>query len=134
MKIDADKPPQIDHAEKTQVCQKCQGTAVLLTPLKVVDKRVAVYGCQACGFSFTGEGRAFIETTSQLRDVFRGATLTNATLTASMQTAKLSPAAKALLQAQLLEYGVQMWYDGLKQGLLLGALQTERRQSDGNTA
>ena len=132
MKHEADLPIQMDHADKVASCPRCQGAAVLLTPLKSVDKRAAVYGCNACGFSFRADGGAYLENADQLRDVFRGGTLAHDTLTSALKGEKLNAATQALLSAQLLEYGVQMWFDGLKQGLMLGAIGAERGTNGAN--
>lgn len=113
-------------AAKTKECPKCQGTASLIVPLKQVEKRMAVYGCMACGHAFNGSGGAYLKDAGELRDVFRGATLANRTLTEAMGGEKLNPATRAVLTAQLLEYGVQMYFDGLKQGLLLGTIKSEK--------
>jgi predicted RNA-binding Zn-ribbon protein involved in translation (DUF1610 family) len=115
----------IEEAARTADCPKCKGSAGLIVPLKKVDKRMAVYGCSACGFSFKADGGAFVKDAEQLRDVFRGATLADQTLTEALGGEKLNPATRAVLTAQLLEYGMQMYFDGLKQGLLLGTIRTE---------
>lgn len=125
MKTDA-IADKVEHADKTIDCPRCKGAAVLLTPLKSVDKRAAVYGCNACGFSFRADGGAFLEDASQLRDVFRGATMANKTLLELLKGERLNAATRAMMSAQLLEYGVQMWFDGLKQGLLLGAIGADK--------
>jgi len=108
-------------------CPKCGGEAADITPLKVKDARIAVYACYTpkCGYTFKAGGGAFVEGPEQLRDVFRGATLADRALTETMAGEKLNPATKALFQARLVEYGLTMWFDGLKQGLLLGAVQQE---------
>lgn len=120
----------IQEAAKTHDCPKCKGVAVLIVPLKKVDKRMAAYGCPACGNAFTLDGGAFVKDAGELKDVFRGATLANRTLVESLGGEKLNPATRAVLVAQLMEYGVQMYFDGLKQGLLLGTIQAEKEAKD----
>jgi hypothetical protein len=116
----------IDEAARTADCPKCKGAAGLIVPLKKVDRRMAVYGCSHCGHAFSADGGVYLKDSGELRDIFRGATLVNRTLTESILGEKLNPATRAVLTAQLLEYGMQMYFDGLKQGLLLGAVQAER--------
>ena len=115
-------------AAKTMDCPKCQGAAKLITPLKAVDQRVAVYGCSACGYAFKADGGVFLEDTSKLRDYFRGATLGNETLLEAMKGEQMNPATRTLFTAMMMEYGLQMWFDGLRQGLLLGAIQQEKKE------
>lgn len=109
-------------------CPKCNGVSVNITPLKNHDESVAIFGCQACGYAFKADGKAFVENAQQLRDVFRGATMANQTLVEAFEGDKMNPAARAMLTARLLEYGTQMWFDGLKQGILLGVTQAEKRK------
>lgn len=117
----------IEEAARTADCPRCKSIANMIVPLKKVDRRMAVYACTApgCGYTFNADGGAFIKDANHLRDVFRGATLTNRTLTESLGGEKLNPATRAVLTAQLLEYGMQMYFDGLKQGLILGCIQSE---------
>lgn len=113
----------VKSAESSKKCPKCGGSAGLLVPLKAANEEIAVYGCTACGHTFNHEGKAFIDGPSHLRDVFRGATMGQETMAHMLKGEKFNPATKALLQAQVIEYGLQMWFDGLKQGLLLGAIR-----------
>jgi predicted RNA-binding Zn-ribbon protein involved in translation (DUF1610 family) len=119
----------IEEASKVKDCPRCGGAAGLIVPLKKVDKRMAVYGCQACGHAFSTDGGAFVKDAGELRDVFRGASLANRTLTEALGGEKLNPATRAVLTAQLLEYGMQMYFDGLKQGLILGTIQAEKERA-----
>lgn len=108
-------------------CPKCKGAAVDITPLKKKDERIAVYGCQACGFAFTADGKAFVKDGEALQDVFRGATQGNQALVDMLigTGEHINPTTRALLAARMLEYGVTMWMDGLKQGILLGVIQND---------
>jgi hypothetical protein len=115
--------------QKTLECPRCQGTAPLLEPMRILDKRVAVYGCKACGFAFKADGGAYVADTKELRDYFRGGTLANQTLMEALAGEKLNPATKILLQARLVEYGTQMWFDGLKQGLMMGAASAQELEA-----
>jgi len=113
-------------AEAMKDCPKCGGASGLLIPLKVADERIAVYGCKACGYTFNSEGSAYIDSPTHLEDVFKGATAGQETMFKMAAGKGMNEATKALLQAQVIEYGLQMWFDGLKQGLLLGVTQAER--------
>jgi hypothetical protein len=108
-------------------CPKCKGAAINITPLKNHDRSIAVFACQnrKCGFAFKADGGEFVEDTERLRDIFRGATLSQRALAETLGGETMNPATKALLTARLLEYGTQMWFDGLKQGLVLGAAKAE---------
>lgn len=110
-------------------CPNCQGAAALITPLKEVDEENAVYGCRACGFAFTASGKAFVQDTDELRDYFQGAELADKTIKGALAGEGLSRAAQVLLQAQLVAYGLQMWNDGLKTGLLMGARAHEHTET-----
>jgi hypothetical protein len=112
---------------QTRDCPKCQGVGRLTVPEKFAEQAFPVFGCTACGFAFKADGTAFLENTSELRDFFRGATLGNDALTKGLSGVGLPPAAMALLQTQVLEYGTAMWFDGLKQGILLGAIQAHHK-------
>jgi len=109
-------------------CPKCKAVAFDVTPLKIKDQRIAVYGCSACGFTFRADGGAFIEDADQLKEHFRGATLAKGALVDLMKGETLNPATTALFQAKIMEYGLQMYFDGLKQGLLLGVIRDTKAQ------
>jgi hypothetical protein len=118
-----------EGANQRKICPKCEGVASLLSPVKHVEISAAVYACAACAHVFRADGAEYLEDTKALRDHFRGASLANKTLIASLGGEKVNAATKAVLTAQLLEYGTQMWFDGLKQGLLLGAIQAEKKDA-----
>lgn len=82
-----------------------------------------VNACMSCGYTFTDDGKSVIQDLKEIADVFRVATEGSKTLKDVFEIEKMQPAQKAALTAKLVEYGTQMWYDGLKQGLLLGAIQ-----------
>ena len=109
-------------------CPKCEAVATNMTPLKNLDRSMAIYGCSACGYAFKADGGEFVENANQLRDVFRGATEGQKTLLESLNGEKLNPATRNLLTARLIEYGLTMWNDGLKQGILLGTIQSEKEE------
>ena len=109
-------------------CPKCKAVAFDITPLKVKDARIAVFGCSGCGFAFKADGGAFIEDADKLKEHFRGAALAQGTLQDLIKGEVLNPATQALFQAKLLEYGLQMWFDGCKQGLLLGVIRETKAQ------
>lgn len=106
-------------------CPKCKGAAVDITPLKKKDTRVAVYACQNCGYAFTADGKAFVKDGEALSDIFRGATQGNQALIDMLAGTgeQMNQATRALLSARMLEYGVTMWMDGVKQGILIGLKQ-----------
>lgn len=106
-------------------CPKCNGKATDITPLKNHDRSIALFACSACGNVFRANGGEFVSSSEKLRDVFRGATMGSKALEESLGGEKLNSATRALLLARLTEYGIQMWFDGLKQGLLLGTIQQE---------
>jgi Zn ribbon nucleic-acid-binding protein len=118
---------------KTKECPKCKGTAPLIVPLKkVTEEKVAAYGCAKCGHAFRSDGAQIIKTPDELRDIFRGATQGNKTLLEMFQGQDVPEATRTLFMARMVEYGLQMWNDGLKQGLLLGTLQQNYKgDSDG---
>jgi hypothetical protein len=117
---------QVEIAARTKTCPKCSGTGNLMSPLKEVQTKDAVYHCRACSFVFWHNGNQFIADSKALHDIFRGATLGNAALKEMASNSKMNPATEALFTAKIMEYGLQMWFDGLKQGLLLGAASNER--------
>lgn len=119
-----------DAVLRAMECPKCKGSAPLMAPMKITDKRNAVYGCQACGNTFKADGGAYVANVDELRDVFRGATAGHTALTEALAGEKLNPASLVLLQAQLVEYGTTMWFDGLKQGLLLGAAAAQHAMKE----
>ena len=92
------------------------------------DVSPAVYGCVACGFCFSENGSKYVDNLKDLKDYFRGATLGQKTLSEGLKDYDLPPAVKALLMAQIIQYGTTMWFDGLKQGLLMGALDEHYRK------
>jgi len=112
-------------------CPACGAVATDITPLKNTNRSIAVFACSGCGKAFKENGGLFVETKEQLRDVFRGATLGNEKLAELMRGETMTPETKAVLIAKLLEYGLQMWFDGLRQGLLMNAVQ-ERKQEEQN--
>lgn len=112
-------------------CPKCKGAARSVVPAQFERKSFTIYGCLACGHAFKEDGTAYVDNMADLRDYFRGATLGHRTLNEGLKDVTLSPASKILLQAQVLEYGTNMWFDGLKQGLLLGAIQASHEDKNG---
>ena len=113
-----------------KACTRCQGGLRNISPLKSTN-RVSVYSCVKCGYTFTSEGKAFVADGEALRDVFKGATLGNqAVVDMILGTGEeINAATRALLSARMLEYGLTMWMDGLKQGLLLGVNQDDARRN-----
>lgn len=110
-------------------CPRCKGTAPLMQPMKITDRRNAVYGCKACGFTFKADGGAYVENVKELKDYFHAGTRAQLTLVEAMAGERLNPATRILLTARLVEYGTQMWFDGLKQGLVLGATSAQELEN-----
>ena len=110
-------------------CPKCGSVATDITPSKSATS-IKAYGCAACGYAFTGDGRPVVQNNQQLADVFRAATEGQKTLLDVFSADKLDPATRAVLTTKLLEYGVQMWFDGLKQGILLGTVQEMKKDGE----
>jgi predicted phage tail protein len=111
---------------ETRNCVRCQGVAIDITPLKEHDVEQAIFACQTCGQTFRHDGTAFVAHAGALRDIFRGATLAGQTLDDALGGQQLNAATRALLTARLVEYGLSMWMDGVKQGILLGTIQKEK--------
>lgn len=111
-------------------CPNCDGVLTDITPLKKKDERISVWACQACGNSFKADGGAFVKDAAALRDVFKGATGAKRTVVEAMKGENMTPATKNLLTALVLEYGLQMWMDGVKQGILLGTIREEAKKND----
>lgn len=121
------------RAPSQKSCPRCAGAGKLVVPGKTPLEQ-SVYGCPACGFCFTAEGKQFADNLKELKDFFRGATLGQKTLAEGLKDVDLPPGARVLMMAQIIEYGTTMWFDGLKQGLLLGALDRnykEKTSGDG---
>lgn len=102
-------------------CPKCNSVAVNITPIRQQNK-ITVFGCQVCGYAFDGSGNPVVSNTKQLADVFRAATEGSKVLQEQFKIKDLDPATKAAITANLIEYGVTMWFDGLKQGILLSTV------------
>jgi hypothetical protein len=103
-------------------CPKCGGALFLAVP----DATAAgqrLYGCKLCFHTCQADGTPFVEC-DDLKDVFRAATEGQAVYDKMLASQHFSPAARAVFQAEIVSYGLQMWQDGFKQGLLMGALKT----------
>lgn len=111
---------------KVKDCPKCGGLAHIIVPERLAGQGPEVFGCPACGHAFNEQGKEFIDPSTGLKDLFRGATLGGKALSEGIGAATLPPAAMVLLQAKVTTYGCDMWLDGLKQGLLLGAIGAQR--------
>ena len=114
-------------------CPKCEVLATGSTPIKTKDARAMVFICpgKKCGYSWTVQGGEFVKDSDDLRDVFKSTTLGQKTLEDVLFGQTLNPATRALMLARLTEYGLQMWMDGLKTGLVNGARQREDTISSG---
>jgi len=112
-------------------CPKCRSVAKLLSPLKKTPGDMAVYGCFACGFTFSSDGRQYVEGSEVLSGFVKGAAEGADAMAAAMGQSNINPAAFVILQAQMVEYGTERWFDGLKQGLLLGARAAQRGSVSG---
>lgn len=125
-----DKIAQRPAADPRKECPKCRGIAPLTVPLKKVPKEIALYSCPACGHAFSESGAAFIDSAEKLRDVFRAVSAGDKALDEALEGMNLKPAARALLLVLVTEYGLQMWFDGYKTGMLYGAKQAEVADGD----
>ena len=123
-----------EEALKAMPCPRCEDEAPLMSPLKKTAKRMAVYGCKSCGFSFDADGGAFVANSNELQDIFRAGPQTRRTLINALLGEKVNPATHAYLSAELTSYGLQFWYDGYKQGLLLGARSQEFKEAQDGEA
>lgn len=110
-------------------CPKCQGVAYSTVPEKMAASLPEIYGCTACGFTFDKDGKELVDSAKGLRDLFQGATRGNQALTEGLSGNSLPQAAMVLLNAKIMTYGCDMWLDGLKQGLLLGAVRAHKEQT-----
>lgn len=119
-----------------KACPKCNGMAADITPLKHKDERISVYACENCGYAFRADGKAFVKDTEALGDMF--ASQGNQALVDMLLGTgeKLNKATFALLSARMVEYGLTMWMDGYKAGLLTKVKQEEYdgkvRSTEGN--
>jgi hypothetical protein len=110
-------------------CPRCQGRSVPLSPVKRPGQDYSVYGCKACGLTFTADGKAYVEKTEELKDIFSGATGAHKVILEGLAKERLNPATRTLLSARIMEYGSDMWFEGLKQGLLLGATSEQELEN-----
>ena len=104
------------------ICSKCGSEATNITPTRATNI-IKVFGCSVCGNTFSENGAPVVTDSKKLADVFRAATEGNKTLQEHFNIDKLDPATKAIMTTKMLEYGVQMWFDGLKQGILLSTVK-----------
>lgn len=112
-------------------CPKCQSIATNITPMKV-KLSIEVYGCSTCGHTFNADGSPVVTNAKQLADVFRVATEGQKTLLDTFGVTQMDAATRAVVTTKLMEYGVQMWFDGLKQGILLTTI-TEMKNDNGES-
>lgn len=102
-------------------CPKCNGIATDINPLKGHTEQDSVYACPACKYVFKHDKTAFCSDATGLHDIFKGATEAQRVIDSSIgEDTKLPIEMMAILKIRMVEYGLQMWFDGLKQGLLLG--------------
>lgn len=111
-------------------CVKCGSAMTPLAPAK--DAHLKAFGCTTCGYVCDDGGKPIVTNNKQLGDVFRAATEGSKTLRDVFGIDKMDPATKAAMTSKLLEYGTQMWFDGLKQGLLMSAIQEQHGKAGSN--
>lgn len=128
MKENAQDP---NVAPRTSSCPKCQGVSFLIAPSHEVPKNIAVYGCKSCGLKSNFEGKAIIASQEDFSNISKMTKLASE-LVNNNSDENLGFAAKSVLLAEMVSYGMNMWYDGLKQGLLLAAVE-ESIKNDGKT-
>jgi len=105
-------------------CPKCNSVTHNIAPTK---SATPVYGCPTCGYVCHPNGEPVVTNPQQLANIFRVATEGQKTLQEVFGQAQMDPATKAILITKLVEYGTQMWFDGLKQGILLGTVQEMKK-------
>lgn len=117
-------------AGEKSICPQCKGEAVNITPLKEHDRSLAIFCCKkkGCGFTFKADGGAYVKDPNELKDWFSGVIKGNQALTELLMGEKLNPATRNLFLARITEYGLQMWNEGFKQGLLVNALQQHKEE------
>jgi len=110
-----------------QPCPICGVPATGHTPIKTEDTRAMVFICPSrkCNYAWTVQGGVFVKDADELKDVFRSTALGRQTLEDVLFGKTLNSATRALMLARLTEYGLQMWMDGLKTGLVNGTRQRE---------
>lgn len=108
-------------AGQRRECPKCQGVAINVTPLKVHNERAAIFACQTkgCGYAFQFDGEAYLNGPEDLSGWFKGVIGANEGLSEILGTKTMNPATRNLILARMVDYGMQMFSDGLKQGLLI---------------
>jgi len=106
---------------------KCGGETVDINPFGKDDPLRSIHACQACGLATNSDGSYIIQDTENMNlkkfsDVFHAASGAETIIYAN------NFFSKTMLFAKMVDYGCQMWMDGLKQGLLLGVLHDKRRE------
>lgn len=109
-------------------CSKCGSATTPLAPTH--DSAHKAFGCMVCGFVSDDTGKPIVKNAKQLSDVFRVATEGDKTLRDVFELNKMDPATRAAMTARLLEYGNQMWFDGLKQGLFMSAVEAQHDKNN----
>lgn len=107
----------------TKTCPRCESDAVSISPVKATNDRAVVFVCtkKKCSYTFKVSGGAFVEDADDLTDAFKTGRAANDALDKILLGEKLNPSTRALLLANIVEYGIGMWQDGLKTGLVINA-------------
>lgn len=108
-------------------CPQCKAKAVSLSPVKATNERAVVFICtnKKCSHAFKVSGGAFVKDADELTDVFKAGKMANEALDRVLLGEKVNPSTRALLMANIVEYGMNMWQDGLKTGLVINAIKQE---------
>lgn len=110
-------------------CPKCGSTSSVITPQVFKEKMPEVWGCRACGYTYDSAGREVITDPKQVADHLRAGEHAEKIFGVMKG---LPPALRAAVVGLLVEYGSNMWYEGLKQGLLLSTIG-ETKNGNGKT-
>lgn len=116
-------------------CPVCGSTAASMSPVKTDNERAVVFVClnKKCSHTFKVDGGAFVKNEEELKKHFMAGRASDA-LERTLLGERLNPSTRALLMANIIEYGLSMWNDGMKVGLVIGATRDEHnRISDGES-
>lgn len=111
----------------TKECPQCKSAGVSISPIKATNDRSVVFVCTSkkCSYTFKASGGAFVKDADALTDIFKLGRDARETLDRVLLGEKVNPSTKALLIAEIVEYGIGMWQDGLKTGLVISATKQE---------
>ena len=108
-------------------CARCGGQAYLMRPegLGGVTLPHKIYSCPTCGANTSENGKILLTNIQELKQISTVAAASKKMTEGMPELQKLVAAAKSLFEARAAEYGIQMWFDGYKHGLLVNAIASE---------